>query len=77
MISQIMIRNIKDMQDISYASIVGSLTYAQVCTRPDISFAVGVLGRYQSNPGMEHCKAVKKVLRYLQRIKSNVLTYRH
>ncbi|KAG7976307.1 hypothetical protein I3843_06G142500 [Carya illinoinensis] len=23
-----------------------------ICTRPDISFAVGMLGRYQSNPGM-------------------------
>ena len=67
----------KRMQDIPYASIVGSLMYAQVCTRPDISFAVGVLGRYQSNPGMEHWKAAKKVLRYLQGTKSHMLTYRH
>ena len=59
----------KRMQDIPYASIVGSLMYAQVCTRPDISYAVGVLGRYQSNPGMEHWKAAKKVLRYLQGIR--------
>ena len=65
------------MQDIPYASIVGSLMYAQVCTRPDISFAVGVLGRYQSNPGIEHWKAAKKVLRYLQGTKSHMLTYRH
>ena len=36
---------------IPYASAVGSLMYAQVCTRPDIAFAVGMLGRYQSNPG--------------------------
>ena len=64
------------MQDIPYASIVGSLMYAQVCTRPDISFAVGVLGRYQSNPGIEHWKAAKKVLRYLQGTKSHMLTHR-
>ena len=44
----------EQMKSIPYASIVGSLMYAQTCTRPDISFAVGMLGRFQSNPGMEH-----------------------
>jgi hypothetical protein len=42
------------MESIPYASVVGSLMYAQTCTRPDISFAVGMLGRYQSNLGREH-----------------------
>ncbi|XP_074283854.1 secreted RxLR effector protein 161-like [Silene latifolia] len=51
------------MEKIPYASVVGSLNYVQTCTRPDISFAVGMLGRYQSNPGMDHWKAAKKVLR--------------
>lgn len=51
--------------------------YAQVCTRPDISFAVGMLGRYQSNPGIDHWKAAKKVLRYLQGTKKHMLTFRH
>ena len=55
----------KSMESIPYASLVGSLMYAQTCTRPDISFAVGMLGRYQSNPGIDHWKAGKKVLRYL------------
>ena len=64
------------MKSIPYASVVGSLMYAQTCTRPDISFAVGVLGRYQSNPGMDHWKAAKKVLRYLQGTKDHMLTYR-
>ncbi|KAA0033370.1 Retrovirus-related Pol polyprotein from transposon TNT 1-94 [Cucumis melo var. makuwa] len=32
------------METIPYASIVGSLLYAQTCTRPDIGFAVGMLG---------------------------------
>ena len=66
----------KVMKSIPYASVVGSLMYAQTCTRPDISFAVGVLGRYQSNPGMDHWKAAKKVLRYLQGTKDHMLTYR-
>ncbi|KAA0035948.1 Retrovirus-related Pol polyprotein from transposon TNT 1-94 [Cucumis melo var. makuwa] len=64
------------METIPYASIVGSLLYAQTCTRPDISFVVGMLGMYQSNPGMDHWKAAKKVLRYLQGTKDYMLTYK-
>lgn len=45
-----------------YASAVGSLMYAQVCTRLDIDYAVNILGRYLSNPGLGHLKAVKKVM---------------
>ena len=44
----------EEMHNIPYASTVGSLMYAQVCTRPDITFVIGMLGRYQSNPGMDH-----------------------
>jgi len=64
------------MQAVPYASAVGSLQYAQVCTRPDLAFVTGLLGRYQSNPGMEHWNLVKKVLRYLQGTKGLMLTYR-
>ena len=42
------------MEGIPYASAVRSLMYAQTCTRSDISFVVGMLGRYQSNPEMDH-----------------------
>ena len=28
--------------------------YAQVCKRLDISYVVGILGKYQSNPSLEH-----------------------
>jgi transposase InsO family protein len=65
-----------EMKKIPYASAVGSLMYAQVCTRPDIAFAISVLGRFQSDPGMDHWRAAKKVLRYLQRTKDFMLTYR-
>jgi len=47
------------MQKIPYASAVGSLTYTQVCTRPDIAFVVGFLGKYLSNPGMQHWKTAR------------------
>ncbi|XP_059638613.1 secreted RxLR effector protein 161-like [Cornus florida] len=66
----------KEMQNIPYASIVGSLIYAQVCTHPDIGFAVGMLGRYQSNPGIYYWKAAKKVMRYLQGTKNYMFTFR-
>jgi len=66
----------KQMENILYASVVGSLMYAQTCTRSNISFAVGMLGGYQSNPGLEHWKTAKKVLRYLQGTKNHMLTYR-
>ena len=67
---------IQEMQKIPYASAVGSLMYAQVCTRPDIAYIVGVLGRYLSNPGIDHWKAAKKVMRYLKRTRDYMLTYR-
>ena len=44
----------EQMKNIPYASTVGSLMYAQACTRPDIAFAIGMLGRYQSNLGLDH-----------------------
>ena len=66
----------KEMQTIPYASAIGSLMYAQVCTRPDIAYVTGMLGRYLSNPGVDHWKAAKRVLRYLQRTKDYMLTYR-
>ena len=41
----------EDMRRVPYASAVGSLMYAMVCTRPDIAYAVGVVSRFLSNPG--------------------------
>ena len=66
----------KQMDKIPCASAVGSIMYAQVCTQPNIAYVVGMLGRYQSNPGIDNWKAIKKVLRYLQGTKDYMLTYR-
>ncbi|XP_038973536.1 secreted RxLR effector protein 161-like [Phoenix dactylifera] len=51
------------MVDIPYASTIGSLMYAQMCTRPDIAFVVGLLGRFPSDPGKAYWDAAKKVFR--------------
>ena len=65
-----------EMKKVPYASAVGSLIYTQVCTRPDIAFVVNALGRYLSDPGLDHWKAVKKVFRYLQGTKDHMLTFK-
>ena len=44
----------KEMSKVPYASAVGSLMYAMVCTRPDISHAVGVVSQFLTNPRKEH-----------------------
>lgn len=63
------------MKGIPYSSVVGSLMYAMICTRPDICHAVGLVSRFQSNPGLEHWKAVKRILRYLKGTEDYVLCY--
>ena len=50
------------MSVIPYASAIGSIMYAMLCTRLDVNLAVSLVGRYQSNPGMEHWTAVKNIL---------------
>jgi hypothetical protein len=45
---------LNQMKVVPYASVVGSLQYAQVCTRPNLAFVTGLLGKFQSNPGIEH-----------------------
>jgi hypothetical protein len=64
------------MKQIPYTSVIESLMYAQVCTRSDIIFVIGILGRQQTDPKMDHLKAAKKVLRHLQWTKDYMLTFR-
>ena len=65
------------MKAVPYSLIMGSLMHAQVYTRPNIAFVVDVLGTYLNDPGQNHWKTAKKVLRYLQGTKDLMLTYRH
>jgi hypothetical protein len=63
------------MSRVPYANVVGSLMYAMVSTRPDISHAVGVVSRYMENPGKEHWAVVKWVFRYLRGTSNYSITY--
>ena len=49
------------MKSVPYASAIGSIMYAQVCTCADSAFVTGMLGRFQSNPGPDQSKDAKKV----------------
>ncbi|GJX23727.1 retrovirus-related pol polyprotein from transposon TNT 1-94 [Tanacetum coccineum] len=55
-----------EMSRVPYASAVGSLMFAMICTRPDITHAVGVVSRYMAEPGRGHWEAVKRILRYVK-----------
>ena len=55
------------MKVIPYASSIGSIMYAMLCTRPDVFFAISLAGRYQSNLGVDHWTAVKNILKYMKR----------
>ena len=41
--------------------------YAMHCTRPNISFSMGKLSRFTSNPNVDHWKAIDRVLGYLKK----------
>ncbi|XP_075083266.1 secreted RxLR effector protein 161-like [Nicotiana tabacum] len=63
------------MKSVPYASAVGSLMYAMLCTRPDICFVVGIVSKFQFNPGREHWTAVKHIIKYLKRTRDYILVY--
>jgi hypothetical protein len=47
------------MSNVHYASAIGSIMYAMLCASPDVSNALSLTSRYQSDPGVEHRKATK------------------
>ena len=49
-----------------FQSIIGSLMYACVATRPDLAHAVTLLSQFSSCPNNSHLVAAKRVLRYLK-----------
>jgi hypothetical protein len=49
-----------------YMSLIGSLMYIALATRPDIAYAVTALSRYNASPLQMHITAAKRVLRYLK-----------
>ncbi|GKA61462.1 retrovirus-related pol polyprotein from transposon TNT 1-94 [Tanacetum coccineum] len=66
---------IECMSRIPYDSVVGSLMYVMVCTRPNIAHAMSVVSRYMAHPEKEHWNAVKRIFCYLKGISNVGLIY--
>lgn len=48
-----------------YKSMIGSLLY-MIASRPDVLYAVGLVGRFQAAPRENHLQVVKRIFRYLK-----------
>ncbi|GKC05040.1 retrotransposon protein, putative, ty1-copia subclass [Tanacetum coccineum] len=66
---------VKRMQNVPYASAVGSIMYVVRCTRPDVAFTQNITSRFQQNPGEPHWTTVKTILKYLRNTKDMFLVY--
>ena len=58
-----------------FREAVGALMHLMTATRPDIAFAVGYVSRFMEISHVEHCAAVKHILRYLQEIKTHGIRF--
>jgi len=60
---------------VEYQSLVGSIMYAMLGTRPDLAYTVSTLSKFNSCPAVMHHAAAKRALRYLQGTKDYGLLY--
>nr|GEX03695.1 zinc finger, CCHC-type [Tanacetum cinerariifolium] len=56
----------KPVDQLEYSRAIGCLMYAMTSTKPDIAYDIGRLSRFTSNPSRQHCKAIKRVFKYLR-----------
>jgi len=68
--------NIFGYEKYSFREIIGKLLFLTTMTRLDIAYAVNVLARNQSSPGVQEWMKLKRVLNYLRGTKQLGLTYR-
>ena len=54
------------MADKPYRELLGSIMYAQIATRPDLSYAISTLSKFASNPGKTHWNALTHILHYIR-----------
>ena len=55
-----------EIPDWPYMSVGGSIMYPTLCTRPEMSFQINKLSRYNRNPGKVHVNAQKHMLKYIK-----------
>ena len=66
----------KEVDPKAYQSMVGSLLFAAMATRPDIAQTVGVVSKFCSKPSEAHLTAVKRIFRYLKETATFGLKYK-
>ena len=54
------------MRNVPYHEVVGSLMYASLGTRLDITYAMQTISRFTKNLGAAHWEAVKQIFHYLK-----------
>ena len=64
-----------EMKDKPYRSVLRSVMWGQLATRPDLSFSVSLLARFQADPGIEHWRALLHVIGYIKNTIDYGLTY--
>ncbi|GKC11273.1 zinc finger, CCHC-type containing protein [Tanacetum coccineum] len=65
----------KPVDQIEYSRAIECLMYAMTSTRHDISYAVGRLSRFTSNPSRQHWQAITRVFKYLKGTMNYGLSY--
>ena len=61
------------MKVIPYASAIGSIKYAMLCTKPVVYLAMSLARGYNSDPGVDHWTTVKIILSYLRGLRKYFL----
>jgi hypothetical protein len=59
-----------------YREVVGSVMWGQLATRPDLSYPVSIFSRFQTNPGIEHWRALLHTVGYIRNTLDYALVYR-
>lgn len=67
--------SVLDKKEYPFRSLIGSLLYANICTRPDISFTLSTLASHNSDPRLMHWNALVDLLRYLRDSQENKIVY--
>jgi hypothetical protein len=65
----------REMLDKPYRSVLGTVMWGQLATRPDLAFTVSLLARFQANPGLNHWNALLHVIGYIKNTIDYGLTY--
>ena len=65
----------RNQTNFPYKNVLGNLMWLANYTRPDITYSVNFLARFQANPSEEHWIMLKRIMRYLNGTRNSGLTF--